>query len=97
MYAGTHDLSLGDEPHRVVVATRDAIIHPDWNPSTLSNDIALIKLPQKIEFTDGKSKLKWVELEIQIFRFLYPKFDIKDTKSELISNLPLFNHLGLVR
>ena len=69
MYAGTHDLSLGDEPHRVVVATRDAIIHPDWNPNTLSNDIALIKLPQKIEFTDGKSKLNGLNLKSRFLGF----------------------------
>lgn len=52
IYAGTHDLSLNDEPHRVVVATTEHVIHPDWNPNTLSNDIALIKLPKTIEFSD---------------------------------------------
>jgi chymotrypsin-like protease len=57
IYAGTHDLSLNDEPHRVVVATTEHVIHPDWNPFTLSNDIALIKLPKTIEFSDGKKIL----------------------------------------
>jgi secreted trypsin-like serine protease len=52
VYAGTHDLSLGSEPHRVVVATDESYLHPDWNPSTIANDIALIKLPERIEFTD---------------------------------------------
>jgi hypothetical protein len=53
VYAGSHDLSLGSEAHRVVVKTTESIVHPDWNPSTLANDIALIKLPERIEFADG--------------------------------------------
>ena len=54
VYAGTHDLSLSSEPHRQVVKTTESIIHPDWNPNTLANDLALIKLPKQIEFTDGE-------------------------------------------
>ncbi len=50
VFAGSHDLSLDEEPHRVVIETTEAVIHPDWNPLTIANDIALIKLPQKIEF-----------------------------------------------
>ncbi len=53
VYAGSHDLSLGSEDHRIVVKTTESIVHPDWNPSTLANDIALIKLPERIEFSDG--------------------------------------------
>ena len=50
MFAGSHDISLEEEPHRVIVATNESIVHPDWNPFTVANDIALIKLPEKIEF-----------------------------------------------
>jgi hypothetical protein len=46
---------LSDEPHRLIIATNESIIHPDWDPITVANDIALIKLPQKIEF-NGKLK-----------------------------------------
>lgn len=53
VYAGSHDISESSEPHRVVVKTTDSYLHPDWNPSTLANDIALIKLPTKIEFDEG--------------------------------------------
>ncbi|KAJ3656525.1 hypothetical protein Zmor_015597 [Zophobas morio] len=42
---------VGDDPNRIVVATSDYVIHPDFNPETLDNDIALIKLRLPIEFT----------------------------------------------
>ena len=77
VYAGSHDLSLGSEEHRVVVKTTESIIHPDWNPSTLSNDIALIKLPKKIEFADGKHFLALLAVAIITWHIC------KDSQEEL--------------
>ena len=53
VFAGSHDISLEDEPHRQIVESNISFIHPDWNSVTVANDIALVKLPQKIEF-NGK-------------------------------------------
>ena len=50
MYAASHDLSISDEPDRVIVEASEVYIHPDWNRVTMAGDIALIKLSQKLEF-----------------------------------------------
>ena len=47
---GAHDRTVA-EPSQVTVVTREYAIHPTWNPSTLANDIALIKLPTPMNFT----------------------------------------------
>ena len=51
VYAASHDLSISDEPDRVIVKTSEVYIHPDWNRVTMAGDIALIKLSQKLEFS----------------------------------------------
>ena len=43
--AGGHNIQLPSEPHRVEVTSYNSWAHPDWNPSTLDNDIALVELP----------------------------------------------------
>lgn len=47
---GAHDRSVA-EPSQVTVVPTEYAFHPGWNPSTLANDIALIKLPTPINFT----------------------------------------------
>lgn len=49
---GSHNLDAFSEPHRIVASSANGILHPDWNPNTLANDIALIKLDSPIEFND---------------------------------------------
>jgi secreted trypsin-like serine protease len=48
---GSNSLT-GDDPNRVTVATSDYILHPDFNPSTLENDVGLIKLRLPVELTN---------------------------------------------
>ncbi|KAJ3656383.1 hypothetical protein Zmor_015465 [Zophobas morio] len=47
---GTHKLSVNDESV-VRVATEHYVLHPDYNPNTLANDIGLIKFRAPITFT----------------------------------------------
>ncbi|KAJ3656392.1 hypothetical protein Zmor_015474 [Zophobas morio] len=47
---GTHKLS-GDESTVLKVATDTYVLHPDYNPNTLANDIGLIKFRAPITFT----------------------------------------------
>lgn len=49
---GAHDISR-QESTQVRMRSREIIIHPDWNPDTHANDIALIKLPNPVQ-TTGK-------------------------------------------
>jgi len=49
--AGVHDLMDWNEPHRIKIVSKEGYVHPDWDRPTLSNDIALVKLPEKIPFS----------------------------------------------
>jgi len=50
--AGAHNVRAGSEPHRVEITSFNGFTHEDWDHSTLANDIALIELPEPIEFND---------------------------------------------
>ena len=50
---GSNYLSAED-PNRLELATSSYVLHPDFNPNTLENDIGLIQLRIPIEFTGRK-------------------------------------------
>merc|ERR1712227_376855 len=50
--AGAHNVRESSEPHRVEITSFNGWTHPNWDPNTLSNDIALIELPSPITFDD---------------------------------------------
>merc|ERR1711981_1110736 len=50
--AGAHNVRASSEPHRVEITSYEGFTHPDWDPDTLEGDIALVRLPEKIEFND---------------------------------------------
>ncbi|BFF99406.1 brachyurin-like [Drosophila madeirensis] len=54
VYLGAHDHTNAKEKGQqiIFVQTRYVIVHEDWNPATLSNDISLIKLPVPIELNE---------------------------------------------
>jgi hypothetical protein len=43
-----------NEASQVWIITRETVIHPGWNPLTLANDIALLRLPTKVAVVPGK-------------------------------------------
>ena len=47
---GAHDRTVA-EPSQLTIETTVHATHPNWNPSTLANDVALIRLPEPITFT----------------------------------------------
>merc|ERR1712198_182027 len=49
---GAHNVRESSEPNRVEITSFNGWYHPQWDPNTLSNDIALIELPSPIEFND---------------------------------------------
>lgn len=54
VYLGAIDIKDDNEKNqqRIYTSKANIVVHADWNPSTLRNDISLIKLPVKIEFND---------------------------------------------
>lgn len=53
-YLGAIDIKNNYEKgqNRIYTSKSNIIVHAEWDPSTLSNDISLIKLPVVIEFND---------------------------------------------
>jgi secreted trypsin-like serine protease len=52
---GSNDLTTSDG-NRVIVATSDWVVHPDFNPDTTEHDIGLIKLRMPITY-NGKRNI----------------------------------------
>jgi len=52
VWAGAHNVRASSEPDRVEISSYNGWTHPQWNSNDLSNDLALIQLPQKITFND---------------------------------------------
>jgi len=50
--AGAHNVRASSEPHRVEITSYYGFTHPSWDTNTLSNDLALVKLPSPIQFND---------------------------------------------
>jgi len=50
--AGAHNVRESSEPNRVEITSYNGFTHEDWDSSDLSNDIALIVLPEPITFND---------------------------------------------
>jgi len=50
--AGAHNVRANSEPERVEISSYNGWTHPDWDTNTLANDLALIRLPEKITFND---------------------------------------------
>ena len=44
-------MRASSEPERIEITSHDGWTHPQWDSNDLSNDLALIRLPEKITFT----------------------------------------------
>jgi len=49
---GAHDVRAASEEGRIELVSTSLHTHENYNPIVLHNDLALIKLPQKVEFSD---------------------------------------------
>lgn len=49
---GEHNLQT-EEPEEVKIGVKRIVIHSQWNPKNVNNDLALIELERPIDF-DGK-------------------------------------------
>jgi secreted trypsin-like serine protease len=46
----------GDDPNRIVVSTSTYYLHPDFNPETIDNDIAVIELRMPVMLNGNSTK-----------------------------------------
>ncbi|KAK8405268.1 hypothetical protein O3P69_001679 [Scylla paramamosain] len=53
---GAHNIRL-EESSQVSVRTTDYFVHEEWNPSTLSNDVSVIRLPSPVTFNGYINKV----------------------------------------
>jgi Trypsin len=51
IHAGALNFPNEAEPGRVIVSTRDAILHENYDGFTLDNDIAIVKLSESVSGT----------------------------------------------
>ncbi|XP_062542073.1 collagenase-like [Armigeres subalbatus] len=49
---GTILLRSSEDDGRVVMNSTDFIVYPEYNPQTAENDIALVRLPQRVQFSN---------------------------------------------
>lgn len=68
IYLGSVSLD-GDDPNRMILATNDYEIHPEFNPETLENDVGLVKLRMEITYYTSETNVARVG-EIIVFSFL---------------------------
>ncbi len=54
---GVHDRTADAESARQIRGVSDLFVHPKYSPSTLENDIALVKLSAPVVFTDEVSPI----------------------------------------
>ena len=65
---GAYDFAE-EETGRVEISSQEIVIHPSWSPSTLANDIALIKLTKNVEFSKTKSDCAYFTNQLNFSRF----------------------------
>merc|ERR1712002_728912 len=50
--AGAHNVRASSEDHRIVITSYKGFTHEAWDRYTLKNDIAMIELPEAVQFND---------------------------------------------
>ena len=49
---GEQDLESDEDGEHVDISIRQIVKHPDWDPRTLQNDIAIVKMSSNVTFTE---------------------------------------------
>ena len=59
---GAHDLySTINQPNYIAMKVDKFYDHPDYEPTQIVNDVALIQLPQAVQYT-GKTYIKFLKI-----------------------------------
>ncbi|CAB3247135.1 unnamed protein product [Arctia plantaginis] len=64
---GAHSLYDRFENGRRVVNVAELVVHPDWDPVTFANDIALLRLANVVQFTETVSPVRLPYRRISLF------------------------------
>nr|XP_015835213.1 PREDICTED: transmembrane protease serine 9 [Tribolium castaneum] len=66
---GSNSLSSND-PNRQTLASSHYVLHPKYNPTTLENNIGLIRLRQPIQYTDYIKPIELTNRDVQMYDHL---------------------------
>ncbi|XP_068630915.1 brachyurin-like [Battus philenor] len=66
---GAHSLYDRYENGRRIVNVDEVVVHPDWEPVTFANDLALLHLANVIQLTDKVNTIRLPYLRISSFNF----------------------------
>lgn len=65
---GAHDIKSYEARKQIfTIPERNKIVHPQYNATTLANNIALLKLPTKVNFTNVIQKIELAPVESELF------------------------------
>ena len=68
-----------DDPNALDLVTKEYVLHPDFDPVTLENDVGLIKLQQTVTFTGKHTTRKSIFKNFLFFRFrLHQAFEFDE-------------------
>lgn len=62
---GAHNIRL-EEASQVTLVSSNYIVHEGWNPSTLSNDVSVIKLPSAVTFNANINKVALPSTDVNV-------------------------------
>ncbi|XP_059062783.1 brachyurin-like [Achroia grisella] len=66
---GAHSLYDRYENGRRIVNVNEIVVHPDWDPDTFNNDVALMKLATNIQLTDTIDIVRLPYLHTEQYNF----------------------------
>lgn len=80
-----------EDSSRLTVASSEYVLHPNYNAATLDNDIGLIKLRMKVEFTGEK----YLSINLIFSYFWFADF-IKPITALAMNSLPDYSYLRAI-
>lgn len=98
VHLGAQSFKNLSEPGRVIIETGTKVIHPRYNPTFASNDVALIKLPQPVNLTDRIQpiKLPRTQEKFQGVKVVASGWGLQSDSSQQVAPELQFAHLQVI-
>ena len=80
-YFGAHDLCEKDWASSQAVGPKNILVHPGYNPTTFSNDLAILRLAQELHL-GGKVRTVSLPPEVALMGCPLPQYDKDQLQQE---------------